>query len=324
MKKFSIIAALFLLSAALSGCACQHTWADANCANPQICTKCEETSGDALGHDWVAASCIAPETCSRCGETNGAPAEHCFGEWIAEETQITHICEVCGLKETEEVTHEVYLDMLLRGYWDIAALVKTQEQEFYSVNVFDNLAGEYLAFEEGQILTGMINQEAFSGTWEFYQLDETDGSEIYIFQAIDDGGRDLEMHLTRTPEQDILSVFFDEGVRVLLTNYNDVTPGLIGTWETDSNDYALRFREDRTVTCTLNEEFLGTWHLTPMQEAGSLGYYMIYIIKADGSRLEGSAIFSSPDAQAPYCISLNWNAENIPNVATNFMIHTIE
>ena len=324
MKHKILILSLVFLTVVLTGCECKHTWTEADCENPQICSQCGERGADPLGHYWIPASCTVPETCSHCSKTNGLPLEHHFGDWIADGTQMTHKCEDCGLEETEEMTQEVYLDMLLRGHWDITALVKTQEQEFYSVNVFDNIVGEYLQFEEGHVLTGNINQEIFAGTWDFFQYEETDGNEIYIFQAIDESGRDLEMHLTRTAEQDILSVFFGEGVRVLLVNYDDVTGGIIGTWKTDSNDYTLRFLEDHTVSCALNEEFEGTWHLTPMQEAGSLAYYTIYIIKADGSLLEGAAIFSSPDAQAPYCISLNWNAENIPNVASYFMIHTIE
>lgn len=324
MKKPIFFAALLFLLTLLAGCACQHEWKDADCLNPQVCTKCGEAAGEALGHDWVDATCTAPETCSRCGETNGLPADHSFGDWIPEAAQMTRTCEGCGFTETEALSPEVSLDLLLRGYWDITALVKTQEQEFYSVNVFDEIVGEYLHFQEGHILTGIINQEAFSGTWEFYRCEEADGNEMYIFQAIDESGRDLEMHLTRTPEQDILSVFFGNGVRVLLANYDEVASGITGTWKTDSGDYILRFRDDHTVSCALDGEFEGTWHLTPVQEAGSLVYHTVYIIKDDGSILEGAAISTSHSAFSPYCISLNWNAEDIPNLSTSFMVHTSE
>lgn len=325
--KIKNILSILILSLLLTGCACEHEWSEADCLNAQICLKCQETGADALGHDWVPANCTSPETCSRCGETNGAPAEHRFGEWTVENERMTHSCEECGLEENEELTQEMRLEMLLRGYWEITALVKTQEQEFYSVNVFDSIVGEYLHFEEGQRLSGLINQGKFTGTWEFYQYEKTDDNEIYVFQAIEEDGRDLEMHLTRTKQNDILSVFFGNGVRVLLECHDNVTSEMTGTWASDSAKspvYTLQFRADHTVSCSLDENFEGRWHLTPMQEAGSLGYHTIYIISDDGTILDGAVIFGSPNAQSPYCISLNWNAENIPNIATNFMTHTKE
>lgn len=328
MKQKNLVFTLVFLTVLLSGCACKHTWTEADCENPQVCSQCGETGAEPLGHDWLPASCTAPETCSRCSKTNGQPLEHRFGNWIMEDQQMHHTCEACGLEESTELDQEMYLDILLQGHWDITALVKTQEKEYYAANVFDNIVGEYLKFEEGNILSGVVNQEDFSGHWEFYKYEKQDSNEIYVFQAFDENGRDLEMHLTRSEKQDLLSVFFGNGVRVLMARYDDIASGIFGKWTVDSNDgssFSLHFREDHTVICSLTEEFEARWHLTPMQEAGSLAYYGLYIIPTkddDTAILDGAAILGSAEATAPYCISLNWNPDNIANRATNFMVHT--
>ena len=41
-----------------------HSWMDANCEEPQTCSRCGETEGEALGHDF------ADGTCARCGEAD--------------------------------------------------------------------------------------------------------------------------------------------------------------------------------------------------------------------------------------------------------------
>ncbi len=60
----------------LTGCSCEHVWAQANCVDAKTCTKCQETKGTALGHDWQDATCEIPKTCARCGETDGQPLGH--------------------------------------------------------------------------------------------------------------------------------------------------------------------------------------------------------------------------------------------------------
>ena len=50
-----------------------HTWLDATCEDPQICSTCGKTQGSPLGHSWKDATYDAPKTCTRCGETEGSP-----------------------------------------------------------------------------------------------------------------------------------------------------------------------------------------------------------------------------------------------------------
>ena len=322
MKK-PFLCLILLVCLLLSGCACQHEWTDADCLNPQVCTKCEETAGEALGHDWAAATCIDPETCTRCSETRGNKLDHTFGSWKIIETEMTHTCEICGYIESSELTQEVHLDMLLQGYWEISALVNVEQKEYYAASVFDEIIGEYLQFSEGQNLTGKLNQEVFTGTWEFYQFDEVEGNDIYIFQAFDESGRDLEMHLTCTESKDILSIFFANGTRIIMERYDDIAAQITGIWASEKNTdgtYTLDFHEDHTVSCKLAEEFEGTWHLTPVQDLGSISYYGLYIVWSEnGERMciDGSILLSNPDAP-PYGISLNWNKDGIRGVSTGF------
>ena len=323
MKKRIFIAVPYILTLCiLSGCACQHEWADADCVNPQICTKCNETAGEALGHDWAAATCTAPETCSRCGETQGAALDHAFDSWSINGEEMTHTCENCGLEETTELDPGVYLEVLLQGHWEITAMVNTQEQEYYSINAFPEIAGEYLQFSKGNTLTGILNGEKFTGTWEFHQRDTTDGNDIYVFLAVDESGRDLEMHLTCTDKKIFLSVFYANGVRVLMENYAEFCSKFIGDWysEKDDTSYMLSFRDDHTVTCVLDEEFEGTWHLMPIQDIGSISYYGLHIIREENgerSIIEGAILLSNPSAP-PYGISLHWNKDNLPGLTTGF------
>lgn len=48
-----------------------HSWVDATCTSPKICSACGETSGNALGHQWIDATYDTPKTCSVCGKQEG-------------------------------------------------------------------------------------------------------------------------------------------------------------------------------------------------------------------------------------------------------------
>lgn len=87
----------------LSACGHTHTWTDATCTDPKICSECGETEGDTLGHTWIDATCTEPKTCSVCGETEGDPLGHDVKAWeitreatCAEEGEETGACIRCG------------------------------------------------------------------------------------------------------------------------------------------------------------------------------------------------------------------------------------
>ena len=76
LRIFSALLVVVMLLSALSGCSCNHKWADANCGAPKTCTRCGVTEGEKVGeHTWMDATTDAPKTCSVCGETTGKKIE---------------------------------------------------------------------------------------------------------------------------------------------------------------------------------------------------------------------------------------------------------
>ena len=80
-----------------------HSFQDATCTQPQICTECGEISGTAAGHDWASATCMIPKTCTVCGTTTGNPAEHI---WQAATCTHPKTCTSCGTTEGSVGMHD--------------------------------------------------------------------------------------------------------------------------------------------------------------------------------------------------------------------------
>ena len=72
MKKYILILTI-LSTISLVGCGHEHTFSDATCTDPKICTECQETEGTALDHNWIDATMESPKTCSLCNLTEGEP-----------------------------------------------------------------------------------------------------------------------------------------------------------------------------------------------------------------------------------------------------------
>lgn len=104
MKKS--LALLLALAMALSLCACghQHTWKDATCTAPMICSECGETAGEPLGHKWKSATCTEAKTCTVCGVTEGDPLGHSWTDATCTEPKT---CTVCGATEGKPLGHDV-------------------------------------------------------------------------------------------------------------------------------------------------------------------------------------------------------------------------
>lgn len=103
MKKKVLVLVLALVCLTmLTGCFCEHEWAEANCTDPKTCTKCEKTEGEALGHVWLAATCTEPEICEVCGITEGKALGHI---WIDATCTDPKTCETCRLTEGEALGH---------------------------------------------------------------------------------------------------------------------------------------------------------------------------------------------------------------------------
>lgn len=82
MKKCAILVLCLLICLSLlAGCACEHTWVEADCVTAKTCSSCGEIEGEVLGHTWVEANCTTAKTCSVCGITEGEPLAHNAGQW---------------------------------------------------------------------------------------------------------------------------------------------------------------------------------------------------------------------------------------------------
>lgn len=148
MKKSFVLLTVAALCFALTACACDHEWEDANCTTPKTCSECNETKGDALGHKWVNATCenakycsvcetsegeplghawsnatcTTAQTCSTCQKTKGAALGHKPGEWTvkteatcSEVGTETSVCSVCQ----ETITQEIAKLDHTPGEWEI-------------------------------------------------------------------------------------------------------------------------------------------------------------------------------------------------------------
>lgn len=102
MKKICIILTTMLLSMLLTGCQCEHEWAEAACDTPKTCTKCGETEGEALGHTWVEATCAEAKHCTLCGKAEGELLAH---SWVDATCAEAKHCSVCGKTEGEPLEH---------------------------------------------------------------------------------------------------------------------------------------------------------------------------------------------------------------------------
>ena len=109
---------------------CDHEWIEADCENPETCSKCGETLGEALGHSWNEADCENAKTCSVCGATEGDALGH---DWADADCQNPKTCTVCGATEGEKGDH---VDADNDGKCDICGYEKTPETGDVSVMGF--------------------------------------------------------------------------------------------------------------------------------------------------------------------------------------------
>lgn len=101
-KNLATILLTVLLMIVLSGCGCEHEWAEATCDTPKTCSLCEKTEGEALGHDWKDPTCDEAMTCETCGLTEGGPLGH---DWVEATCAAAKHCSRCELTEGEALEH---------------------------------------------------------------------------------------------------------------------------------------------------------------------------------------------------------------------------
>lgn len=86
-------------------CANGHSWKEATCTEPEICTVCGATNGSAKGHSWKEATCTEPATCTVCGTTSGSAKGHSWNEATCSSPKK---CQVCKITEGSALPHDMY------------------------------------------------------------------------------------------------------------------------------------------------------------------------------------------------------------------------
>ena len=148
MKKYILILTI-LSTISLVGCGHEHTFSDATCTDPKICTECQETEGTALDHNWIDATCENPKTCSLCNITEGNPLNH---NWIDATMESPKTCSLCNLTEGEPLAPDSGVDS--------AGTSVTLEPDEYKGD--DEVSDEELTESMEQIMEeGLISQEDF-------------------------------------------------------------------------------------------------------------------------------------------------------------------
>lgn len=172
-KRITLLALLLVCLLTLTGCFCEHEWIPADCVNPAICSKCEETEGTPNGHVWMAATCAAPKTCEVCGETEGEAKPH---TWADATCTAPKTCTVCAATEGEALEH-TWLDATYEAPMTCEVCGETQGEPLVASiedsDAFDTITGildeqmsdlnpEYVIDEELSLL--YVYLDAPSGT----------------------------------------------------------------------------------------------------------------------------------------------------------------
>lgn len=228
-----------LLAFLFTGCACEHEWVEADCVNPQTCAKCNESGepalghdwseatctdpetctrcsaaqGIALGHEWLDATCTAPQTCSRCAEVQGDPLAHTYGEWEFSGEEMTHRCILCNQPETQPIDHELYLEQILSGHWNMHKVyydnTSYTAQDLIQHNPKSNCAITFGPDKSCRITMGIVGVDTFNSAWK-YKTHSKGSTEVTtaVIYFISVPHEDIEMNF--------VLVCFDNGAAVLL------------------------------------------------------------------------------------------------------------
>ncbi len=77
----------------------EHSWIDATCTSPKICRMCRITKGETLPHNWEKATCTTPKKCRNCGKTKGKKLNH---NWTKETEDNPKVCKRCKKVKAKE------------------------------------------------------------------------------------------------------------------------------------------------------------------------------------------------------------------------------
>ena len=268
MKKLMIIALALTMLLALTGCACEHEWMDADCVNPRICAKCEEIEGAPLGHTWSAATCVDPKICENCAATEGEPKGH---EWVEATCTEPNICSVCGETDGEPLGHS-WVDATELAPKTCSACGVTEGDPLPMVR--HDLGMDYETFANTMnTALGILGYEM-----EFYGVSE-EGLPTYYVNST--AGEELDIEVAFELMDDQKTVY---SVAVATGNASDVAmatvTGMVG-------GVAMGIAEPTITQDVINS--LGT--VTPIETEGMLVYSIEYngliIMLMEGTGLLG-------------------------------------
>lgn len=309
-KAFLSLLLMVLLIGLLTGC-CSHEFAPADCEHPETCQKCGETQGEPLGHDWLDATCEAAQTCTRCGKTQGEPLGHdwgdatcdtaqtcarCaatqgeplghdFGTWTFTDSTMTHTCQRCDLEDTQDLDRSVQLGSYLAGHWDF----DTIDMDDQSISAYYFTVPPFLMdFQEDGTLSGILDGESITGTWEYQDYREKEEYDYFVFALHSSNDKSITC-LYYPQEFPFIQLVYKNGNAILDRNYG-MGEKLAGTaWKSDSPEgYSLILHEDYTFTATSPEETItGNWMTRPFRQYldGRLIYSIYLWYEQDGEIL---------------------------------------
>ncbi len=182
MKKIHVLLLLALaVCLALAGCAKEHTWVDANCESPKICSECGLTEGEPLGHTWQDANCENAKTCSVCAATEGEPLGH---TWTDASCHTPKTCATCAATEgtPDPMQHRIVEGTVEEGGNGLVMKTGTCSicEEYVAVEfpdwesyIIHNLPGAWdyvYAYKDSTFITLLVQSLRFvineDGTWE--------------------------------------------------------------------------------------------------------------------------------------------------------------
>ena len=132
-KKLLSLLVIALFTICLSGCACEHEWANATCTTPKTCTLCEETEGEVLPHSWSEATCTEPKTCSVCNAIEGEALGH---SWKNATCEYPKTCTLCQITDGEKLEHQ-WVDATFESP-KMCSLCKSTEGNALSITEFES------------------------------------------------------------------------------------------------------------------------------------------------------------------------------------------
>jgi len=318
-----------------------HTFKDATCAEPKICTVCGATEGapDTSMHDWGIRTVEKAKTCSICGATEGEPIKvkktdivlhegdsgvHMLGNgyvsywWDDNDTTYLDIIDLDGnVVDTRTYTY----DGVSGGY---GVWYSTVNGELYLS--FTGMTGETDLGASNNKLSIMGPEKNIiwsSDKWEGY----------YAPQCFESDGKILAYLYHEDPEKNvIIDLETDEKVEAVATN-----PDLYTMLEHDESKYATYEKREASPYIFANPAGTTTWGFVDEQgnevamycdaaDFSDSGYSLVsdnrrvyYLVDSDFNEVsdkmfEGKGAYLSRDIKNSFIVTREDGSQYVINV----------